>query len=104
MKTEMSVESMVSKALKAELKQAFPEITFSVRESHHGCVDVLYNAIHHQLNAEQQKTMEKTVQKYKLGYFDGLTDSYEYTNRRNDIPQVKYIFINPYGKNREMKP
>ncbi len=29
-----------------------------------------------------------------MGRFDGMTDSYEYTNRRDDIPQVSYVFLN----------
>ena len=31
--------------------------------------------------------------KYEKGHFDGMTDMYEYSNSRNDIPQTKYLFI-----------
>ena len=31
--------------------------------------------------------------KYEYGTFDGMTDSYNYDNRRDDIPQVKYLFV-----------
>lgn len=30
---------------------------------------------------------------YEYGSFDGMTDCYEYTNARDDIPQVKYLFV-----------
>ena len=30
---------------------------------------------------------------FERGHFDGMTDSYHYSNRRDDIPQTKYLFI-----------
>lgn len=30
---------------------------------------------------------------YQMGHFDGMTDSYEYTNHDQDIPQAKYVFV-----------
>ena len=35
--------------------------------------------------------MEAITGAYQYGSFDGMTDSYNYTNRRSDIPQVKYV-------------
>lgn len=40
------------------------------------------------------KEIEAEFSKYEYGRFDGMTDCYEYTNRRSDIPQVKYLHIN----------
>ena len=37
--------------------------------------------------------VEAITSKYKLGHFDGMTDSYEYSNRRDDVPQVAYVFL-----------
>ena len=34
--------------------------------------------------------IESLVGEYQYGSFDGMTDSYEYSNNRDDIPQVKY--------------
>jgi|TARA_S200002703_G_C3669988_1_gene205695 hypothetical protein len=31
---------------------------------------------------------------FKQGHFDGMSDIYEYSNSREDIPQTKYLFIN----------
>lgn len=40
--------------------------------------------------------------KYKYGYFDGMTDCYEYSNSRDDIPQTKFLFIeNGYSAERK---
>lgn len=32
---------------------------------------------------------------FEYGHFDGMTDCYEYSNSRGDIPQTKYLFVNP---------
>jgi len=31
---------------------------------------------------------------YQYGSFDGMTDCYNYTNNRKDIPQAKYVMVN----------
>lgn len=31
--------------------------------------------------------------KYKYGNFDSMTDSFEYSNVRKDIPQARHIFV-----------
>lgn len=31
--------------------------------------------------------------KFQYGHFDGMTDSYQASNRRDDIPQVKFVFV-----------
>lgn len=38
--------------------------------------------------------IEAICAKYKRGHFDGMTDSYEYSNCNDDIPQVSYVFVN----------
>ena len=30
---------------------------------------------------------------FQYGHFDGMVDLYEYTNRRDDLPQVKYVSV-----------
>ena len=35
----------------------------------------------------------KLCDKYEYGTFDGMTDCYNIDNRRDDIPQVKYLFV-----------
>ncbi len=53
-------------------------------------VDVEYN--------DQSPAMDKQINtqlsQYKYGSFDGMTDSYNYTNSRDDIPQTQYMHIN----------
>lgn len=30
---------------------------------------------------------------YQYGNFNGMTDSYEYSNKQTDLPQVKFVFV-----------
>lgn len=36
------------------------------------------------------REIERYVRQFQYGTFDGMTDCYEYSNQRDDIPQVKY--------------
>lgn len=77
-------------AIRAELKNAFPGIKFSVRsETYSGgnSVNVSY------IDGIDEKRVEKLLAKYQYGHFNGMEDIYENTNRRDDIPQVKYLFV-----------
>ena len=35
----------------------------------------------------------KYCDQYQAGHFDGMTDIYERSNSRSDIPQVSYVFV-----------
>jgi len=77
----------IGRIIKSELKRAFPKIKFSVTSD--------YNSVRiNWVNGVTTAMVEEITSKYKLGRFDGMTDSYEYTNRRYDIPQVDYVFLN----------
>ena len=40
------------------------------------------------------ESIKRFTSKFEYGHFDGMTDCYEYSNNRDDIPQVKYLFVN----------
>jgi hypothetical protein len=40
-----------------------------------------------------RKAIEAFCNQFQYGHFDGMTDSYEHTNRRDDLPQVKYVSV-----------
>lgn len=46
---------------------------------------------------DQLPATEKLVREYcaqfQYGQFDGMTDSYDFTNSRDDIPQAKYVHV-----------
>lgn len=39
------------------------------------------------------EAIKSFANRYQYGHFDGMIDCYEYSNTRNDIPQVKFIFV-----------
>lgn len=87
MKTQ-STHALTAKAIRKELKAAFPGITFSVTsQSFAGG-----NSVHVEwTNGPITKEVSKITGKFEYGHFDGMNDCYEYTNCREDIPQVKYV-------------
>lgn len=77
----------IGRTIKAELKTAFPKVKFSVTSDYNSCRIYWENGV-------TVAMVEEITSKYKMGHFDGMTDSYEYSNRRDDVPQVSYIFLN----------
>lgn len=37
--------------------------------------------------------IEAFANRYQYGHFDGMTDCYEYSNRNEELPQVKFVFV-----------
>lgn len=85
MKTQAA---LCAQAIRKELKQNFPSIKFAVTSRNFAggnAVDIEWT------DGVTTKEVEKIVNKYQYGHFDGMQDLYEYSNTRNDIPQAKYI-------------
>lgn len=86
-----SSHALCAKAIRNELKKAYPNTKFSVTSESFS----MGNAV--RINWDNGPTVEMVdaiTGKYEYGHFDGMTDSYEYSNRRNDIPQIKYVTTN----------
>lgn len=80
-----------AKAIRAELKLAFPGIKFSVKSSNFSmgnAVDITY------LDGVFRKRVEEITDKYQYSSFNAMEDMSEITNRRDDIPQAKYVNVN----------
>lgn len=89
MKT-LSSHAAAAKMIRQELKTSFPEIVFSVKSRSYsgGCsIDVRYT------NGPTEDLITPIIEKYEMGSFCGMQDLYEYTNRNDNIPQVKYVFL-----------
>lgn len=43
---------------------------------------------------EMVAKIKEFASQYQYGSFNGYEDLYEYTNKRNDIPQAKYVTVN----------
>lgn len=76
----------IGRIVKAELKKAFPAAKFSVK-SDYDSVRISWE------NGPSEQLVEEIAGKYEMGNFNGMTDSYDFTKCRDDIPQVKYVFL-----------
>ncbi len=86
-----NIKSEVAQAaslIRKDLKAAFQAIKFSVSSSSYSMGDSVRISWTNGPSSEQVNSL---VCKYKCGRFDGMTDSYDMSNRRNDIPQTMFI-------------
>lgn len=88
----LSTHAHAAKLIRQELKAAFPKLQVRVSsQSYAGGNSVDVNITDQPPHIKQ--AIDKIVGKYQYGHFDSMNDCYEYTNSRNDIPQVKYAFV-----------
>ena len=86
---ELTEAAKAAKAIRSELKKAFPSIKFRVRSSNYAggnSVDIGWT------NGPTSDSVEEITAKYQYGHFDGMVDMYEYSNSREDIPQARFVF------------
>lgn len=91
MTKQLSQHAAAAKAIRAELKKN--GIKASVRASSAS----MTSAVRVELIDELPATVEQIdafASQFQYGHFDGMTDCYEYSNSRDDIPQVKHVFVN----------
>lgn len=86
----MTSHAETAKRIREELKKEFPNIKFTVRSRSFSMGD---DVTIDYTNGVPRKQVEAIVNKYQEGHFDGMTDMYEYSNSREDIPQVKYVMV-----------
>lgn len=87
MKTQ---SALCAKAIKAELIKIYPSIKFEVRSENFSMGDAV------RINYTDGPTtdeIEKITDKYQYGHFNSNEDIYENSNRRDDLPQAKYISV-----------
>lgn len=87
-KGKSSSHAATAAAIKAELKAAFPNCKFSVTSDSFSQGDATRI---HWTDGPTVNEVENISQKYQYGHFNGMTDSYESSNSRDDIPQVKFV-------------
>ncbi len=82
--------ALAANAIKAELKASFPNVKFSVKSENYSGGDAVNI---YWTDGPDNEAVNNIVRKYEYGTFDGMTDCYNYTNRRTDIPQTKFVFL-----------
>lgn len=78
--------------VKKELKKHFPNTKFSAKVEKYSWWSSL-NIYWDWKNGPSGEEVEKIIKKYEMWYFDGMKDTYVYSNLNKDIPQVKYVFV-----------
>jgi hypothetical protein len=85
---ELTTAAKAAKLIRTELKKTFPEAKFRVRSNNYAGGDSVY------VNWTDGPTSEQVsdiTAKYQYGHFDGMIDLYEYSNRIEGLPQVKFV-------------
>ena len=85
----MTTQAEAAAAMRKELKLAFPQCSFRIRSKGYSGGDSVHI---YWTDGPTTKEVEVIVKKYQYGHFDGMIDCYEYSNKRADIPQTKYVF------------
>ena len=83
---ELSETAKCSKAIREELKKKFPGVKFKVNAEGGSAFNIYY------MDGPSYEAVEKIVSKYEMGHYNSMEDIYEYSNRRDDVPQVSYVF------------
>ncbi len=87
-----SNHAQVAKLIRAELKKNGIKATVRSK-SYSGGSSVTVN-VQQDVMPATLKEIEAFCGQFEQGHFDGMTDCYEYSNRRTDIPQIKFVFVN----------
>jgi len=85
---KISSHAAAAKQIKQALKKAFPTIKFSVKsDTYSGGNSVSI----HWTDGPRTELVKAIAGKYQYGSFDGMTDSYDFNNKIEGLPQVQYV-------------
>jgi len=87
---ELTTAALCAKEIRKDLKRFFPTIKFKVTSANFSMGDSVSVSWTDGVTEEE---VEKVLGKYQWGHFDGSVDLYECSNRRDDIPQTKFLHI-----------
>lgn len=87
-KGHKSSQAAAAAAIREELKEHSPDFKFSVRSDSFAGGDSVHISW---TDGPTTTEVDNIVKKYQYGHFDGMNDMYENSNRREDIPQSKYV-------------
>ena len=90
MSKHISHHAAAAKAIRAELKKH--GVAGTVRASSYSGGSSVTVTLTDELPATVDAVRAFAGQ-FQYGHFDGMTDGYEYSNSRDDIPQVRFVFV-----------
>lgn len=85
--------ALAAALIRKEIKAAFPSLQFRCKSQNYSGGNSVNVYMVDQPKAVVEK-IKALTDKYEYGHFDGMTDCYEFSNSRDDIPQVKFLFVN----------
>ena len=85
-----SIAAQTAAAIRKELKAAFPNTRFRVTSDNFAGGNAVRIGW---VDGPSNEQVRELTDKYEYGHFDGMIDMYEYSNVRDDIPQVKYVTL-----------
>lgn len=89
----MNKHILAAKLIRKDVKRAFPSTKISVTSEAYSmgnCVNITWS------HGPEYGDMRRLTNKYAYGHFDGRTDTYEHSNKRDDIPQTMFINLQRY--------
>lgn len=88
MKKKPSEHAMAAREIRKILKDTHPEIKFSVTSKQYSggtSINVTWT------DGPERRQIMSLINHFEYGRFNMMTDCYEMTNVRDDIPQVKWV-------------
>jgi hypothetical protein len=88
---EKTESAQCAQHIRQDLKVKFPGVKFEIKSSNFAngnSVNVNW------IDGPSSIEVEQLISKYEQGFFNSMTDIYENSNFRKDIPQVKYLICN----------
>lgn len=86
----MTDAAKTATAIRRLLKKTYPGVEFIIKSKYYTLgdnVEIFY------ADFVRPQKIEELVAKYQRGHFDASTDTYENSNKREDVPQAKFIFV-----------
>lgn len=91
MKNQITEHAAAAKMIRTELKKH--GIKATVRAKAYAGGESITVTLNNELPATY-KAIEAYCSRFQYGHFDGMQDLYEYSNHSDDLPKVKYVFVN----------
>lgn len=86
--THAKAAAMIRKELKTN------GINATVRSKSYAGGSSITVSVNQDITPAAKREIEFYCGQFEQGHFDGMTDCYEYSNCRDDLPQVKFVFVN----------
>ena len=106
MTKQLSTVAQAAKQIRQIIKKELPSVKFRVRSENYSMGDSINVYIgervlttnehgHEIWKNELAEKVKPLIKHYQYGHFDGMNDIYEHSNSRDDIPQTKFLFVEP---------